>query len=288
MTLESTSSSSIDYVSIKARQKATWASGDFSVIGATLQIVGETLCEAVDIRAGERVLDVACGSGNATIAAARRFADVTGVDYVAPLLERARVRAEAEGLTIGVREGDAEALPFATSSFDGVLSTFGVMFAPNHARAAAELLRVCRPGGRIGLACWTPNGFVGELLRVVGRYAPPAVGLLSPALWGTREHLVSLFGDEVSSLTAVHREFMFRYTSAAHFIDVFRTYYGPTHMAFGTLDETGRAALTSDLGALLAKHDRGGGRGLVVPGDYLEVVAVRRERTRGVRSATSR
>ncbi len=265
-----------DFTAIKARQRATWASGDFAVIGTTLQIVGETLCEAVDLRAGERVLDVAGGNGNATLAAARRFAHVKCTDYVPSLLDKALVRARAEGLTIDILEADAEALPFEDGSFDVVLSTFGVMFAPNHPVAAAELLRVCRRGGRIGLATWTPNGFVGALLRLVGRHVPPPAGVASPALWGKREHLAELFGDGVSSLEVKHRDFNFRYESAAHFIDTFRRYYGPTHKAFAALDEVGQAALTKGLEALIREYDRGGGDSLVVPADYLEVVAVRR------------
>ena len=276
MTLDTVHASRVDFTTVKARQRATWASGDFAVIGTTLQIVGETLCEAVDLRAGERVLDVACGNGNATLAAARRFAHVTGTDYVPSLLEKAKVRASAEGLTIDLLEGDAEALPFEDGRFDVVLSTYGVMFAPNQPVAAAELLRVCRRGGRIGLANWTPHGFVGALLRLVGRHVPPPTGLPSPSLWGKREHVAALFGDNVSSLEVKHRDFNFRYESPAHFIDTFRKYYGPTHKAFAALDENGRGELTKELEALLREHDRGGGSSLVVPADYLEVVAVRR------------
>jgi SAM-dependent methyltransferase len=264
------------FASIKARQRATWASGDFAVIGNTLQIVGETLCEAVDLRSNERALDVACGNGNATLAAARRWADVTGVDYVPSLLAKGRVRAEADGLAIEFVEGDAEALPFPDASFDVVLSTFGVMFAPNHARAAAELVRVCRPGGRIGLASWTAEGFIGELLRTVARFVPPPPGLASPALWGNRDHVRELFGAGVSAIETTKREFAFRYQSPAHFITVFRDFYGPTHKAFAALDEDGRMGLRGAIEALLARYDRGGGRGLVAMGEYLEVVATRR------------
>jgi SAM-dependent methyltransferase len=268
--------SQVDFAAVKARQKATWASGDFAVIGTTLQIVGENLCEAVDLRAGESVLDVACGNGNASLAAARRFAHVTGADYVPSLLDKAITRARAENLSIDFREADAEALPFEDARFDVVLSTYGVMFAPNHAVAASELLRVCRPGGRIGLANWTPEGFVGALLRTVGRHVPPAPAVASPSLWGKRDYLTSLFGESVSSLAVTHRDFNFRYASTAHFIDVFRKYYGPTHKAFAALDATGQAALTRDLEALLREHNRGGSESLVIPGDYVEVVAVRR------------
>lgn len=276
MNLDPSLAPQIDFSAVKARQKATWASGDFAIIGTTLQIVGETLCEAVDLRANERVLDVACGNGNAALAAARRFARVTGSDYVPTLLDKAAMRARAENLPIEFREADAEALPFEDGSFDVVLSTYGVMFAPNHAVAASELLRVCRRGGRIGLANWTPTGFIGALLRLVGKHVPPLPGLQSPSLWGKREHLASLFGDGVSSLEVAHRDFNFRYASSAHFIDVFRQYYGPTHKAFAALDANGQAALTNDLELLLREHNRGGSDSLIVPADYLEVVAVRR------------
>jgi SAM-dependent methyltransferase len=260
---------------IKARQKAMWASGDFSVIGTTLQVVGETLCEAADLRAGSRVLDVACGNGNASLAAARRFCDVVGVDYVPALVERARVRAAGERLDVAFHEGDAEALPFEDGSFDAVLSTFGVMFAPDQARAAAELARVCRPGGVIALANWTPEGFIGELFKVVGRHVPPPPGLRSPAYWGTPEGLRELFGGAVTEIGSTRRHFVFRYKSAAHWIDVFRRWYGPVHRAFAMLDADGQAALDRDLHALLARYDQSGGTSLVVPGEYLEVVVRR-------------
>ncbi len=263
----------VDFRAIKTKQQATWASGDFAVVGTTLQIVGETLCEAADVCAGERVLDVACGNGNATLAAARRFARVSGIDYVPALLAKAQARAEAEGLAIDLHEGDAEAMPFADASFDVVLSTFGVMFAPNHVASASELLRVCRPGGRIGLASWTPSGFIGELFGVVGRLVPPPANVMPASAWGKREHLVGLFGNAVSSIQTKPVEFLFRYESAAHFIHIFRAYYGPTLKAFGALDEQGQATLERDMGRLLAKYDRGGGRSLVVPSEYLEVVA---------------
>jgi ubiquinone/menaquinone biosynthesis C-methylase UbiE len=266
----------LDLIAIKARQQATWASGDFAVVGTTLQIVGETLCETADVRSGEHVLDVACGNGNAALAAARRWGRTVGLDYVPDLLEKAAERAQAERLDIELIEGDAEAMPFADGAFDVVLSTFGVMFAPDHAKAASELLRVCRSGGRIALASWTPEGFIGELLRTVGRHVPPPAGLTPPSAWGKPEHLAALFGDGISSLTTERRDFAFRYESAAHFIDVFRSFYGPTHKAYAALDEAGRAKLTADLESLLARHDRGAGRGLVVPAEYLESIATRR------------
>ena len=276
MNLETNATPTIDFTAVKTRQQAMWSSGDYAIIGTTLQIVGETLCEEVDVRAEERVLDVACGNGNSTLAAARRFARVTGVDYVPALLDKASARARAEGLEIKLVEADAERLPFDDEVFDVVLSVFGVMFTPNHVRAASELVRVCKRGGRIGLANWTPTGFVGSMLRTIGRHVPPPAGVPSPALWGKREHVAELLGGSVASLEVRHREFNFRYASASHFIDTFRTYYGPMNRAFVALDERGRAALTSDLEALLREHDRGGGTSLVVPADYLEIIAVRR------------
>ncbi len=256
---------------IKARQQATWASGDFAVIGATLQIVGELLNEAADVRAVHRVLDVAAGNGNATIAAARRFASVTSTDYVPALLERGRQRADAEGLAnVTFQVADAEALPFPDASFDVVLSTFGVMFAPDHERAAAEMMRVCRPAGRIGLANWTPAGFVGQLLRLVARHVPPPPGVESPLLWGTDAHVRQLF-PSATKVEHTARSFAFRYRSPEHWVEVFRAFYGPTHTAFLALDAKGQAALEADLLALLRSQGLGG-EGLVVPGEYLETV----------------
>ncbi len=265
-----------DLVAIKARQQAIWASGDFAVIGTTLQIVGESLAEAVDLRAGERVLDVAAGNGNATLAAARRFARVISTDYVAHLLDKGAARASAEGLAVDFQVADAEALPFADASFDVALSTFGVMFAPDQPRAAAELLRVVRPGGRIGLANWTPEGFIGELFRVIGAHLPPPAGLRSPLRWGDEAGLVELFGPQAVDIHCTRRLFNFRYLSAAHWIDVFRRYYGPTHKAFAALDADGQAALHADLEKMLAARNIGGADSLVVPGEYLEVVITRR------------
>jgi SAM-dependent methyltransferase len=259
--------------SIKARQQAMWASGDFAVIGTTLQIVGELLCEAVDLGAGERVLDVAAGNGNATLAAARRFARVTSTDYVPQLLERGQRRAEAEGLDVTFEVADAEALPYPTGSFDVVLSTYGVMFAPDHSQSASEMMRVCRPGGRIGLASWTPEGFLGKLFRVVAKHVPPPAGVRSPLLWGTKTHIHELFTGSVS-IEHRFREFAFRYRSPQHWVDVFRAFYGPVHKAFLALDADGQAALEADLIALLQASDRGGAAGLVVPAEYLETVII--------------
>lgn len=266
----------VDLEAIKARQRATWGSGDFAIIGTTLQWVGESLCEASDLAAGSRVLDVACGNGNASLAAARRFCHTTGIDYVPELLARGRERAHAERLEIDFVEGDAENLPFADGSFDTVLSTFGVMFAPNQLRAASELLRVCRPGGKIGLANWTPEGFLGDFFRAVSQLVPPPAGVASPFLWGTEAGLKAFFGSDVRVLASERKHFVFRYRSAAHFIEVFRAYYGPTHQAFKALDEQGKKALEAGLASVLSRHDRDGKQALAVPGEYLEVVLERR------------
>lgn len=265
----------VDLAAVKAKQKIAWNTGDYAVIGTTLQIVGELLCEAVDLRSGERVLDVAAGNGNATLAAARRFARVTAVDYVPSLLVRAQARAAAEHLEVELREGDAEALDFDDASFDVVLSTFGVMFTPDQAQAARELLRVCRPGGRIGLANWTPDGFVGRLFQLIGRWVPPAPGVRPPSAWGTDVRLSQLFGGGATKIQSVRRNFVFRYESPEHWIDVFRNYYGPVQKAFAALDPTRRAAMEKELVALLRTHDVSGGASLVVPSEYLEVVIER-------------
>ena len=260
--------------SVKGRQQAMWASGDFAVIGTTLQIVGELLCEAVDVQAGERVLDVAAGNGNATLAAARRFAAVTSTDYVPALLESGRRRAQAEGFDVAFKVADAEDLPYPDASFNVVLSTFGVMFAPDHHQAASEMMRVCRKGGRIGLASWTPSGFLGQLFRVVATYVPPIPGVRSPLLWGTDAHIQHLF-QGAGRIVHTPRHFAFRYRSPEHWVEVFRTYYGPVHKAFAALDAEKRAALEADLIALLRQSDRGGSSGLVVPAEYLETVITR-------------
>jgi ubiquinone/menaquinone biosynthesis C-methylase UbiE len=264
-----------DLAAIKQRQQATWASGDFAVIGTTLQIVGEQLAESVDVRAGELVLDVAAGNGNATLAAARRFATVTSTDYVPELLAKGAARAQAEGLAVEFLTADAEALPFADGSFDVALSTFGVMFAPDAPRAAAELLRVVRRGGRIGLASWTAEGFLGELFRVVGAHVPPPAGLASPMQWGDERRIVELFASEAGDIRCQRRHFQFRYHSPEHWVKVFRDFYGPTHKAFAALDEAGRQRLHAALVDLLERHNTAGPASLVVPGEYLEVVVTR-------------
>jgi ubiquinone/menaquinone biosynthesis C-methylase UbiE len=265
-----------DLGAIKARQQATWSAGDYGVIGTRLQIVGEALCEAVDLRAGNRVLDVAAGNGNASLAAARRWGEVVATDYVPALLDDARARATADRLAIEFREADAEDLPFPDGSFDVVLSTFGVMFTPNQERAAAELVRVCRPGGKIGLANWTPESFIGQLFKTIGKHVPPPPGLKSPALWGTEVRLAELFASAAEEIDAQRREYVFRYRSPAHWLEVFRTFYGPTHKAFGALDAANQHALAEDITALLRRFNRSGDESLVLPSEYLEVVITKR------------
>jgi SAM-dependent methyltransferase len=265
-----------DLGTIKTKQQATWASGDYAVIGTTLQIVGESLCEAVDVSAGWRVLDVAAGNGNATLAAARRGCEVTASDYVEALLDGARRRADAEGLTIETRVADAENLPFDDGAFDAVLSTFGVMFVPDPERAAAELVRVCKPGGAIGLANWTPTGFIGQMLKIVGQHAPPPPGVPSPALWGTKDRLEDLLGGQ-THLELTPRHFVFRYRSAEDFYDTFSSYYGPVVRALGVVDDAGRASLREQLVALLEANNRSTTGALAVPSEYLEVVARRHD-----------
>lgn len=265
----------VDFNAIKQRQQATWASGNFAIIGTTLQIVGEILAEAADVRADERVLDVAAGNGNATLAAARRFARVVSTDYVPHLLEKGAARAQSEGLDVRFQVADAEALPFGDASFDVALSTFGVMFTPDHRKAARELSRVVRSGGRIGMANWTPEGFIGELFRVISAYAPPPPGTQSPMLWGTEPRIVELFGPDATDIRCVRRDFNFRYRSAAHWVDVFRNFYGPTHKVYAALDTARQEQLSEDISDLLERLNVGGRDSLVVPGEYLEVVITR-------------
>ncbi len=265
-----------DFNAIKTKQQATWASGDFAIIGTTLNIVGESLCEAANVCAGEHVIDVAAGNGNATLAAARRFAHVTSTDYVPALLEKGAARAKADGFNVVFQVADAEDLPFKDRTFDVALSTFGAMFTPDHAKPAREMLRVVRNGGRIGLANWTPEGFIGQLFKVIGRYVTPPAGLKSPALWGTEPHMVALFGSQAADIQCVRKNFNFRYLSAAHWLQIFRDYYGPTHKAFASLDTARQEALAMEITALLEQHNVGGKSSLVVPSEYLEVVIVKR------------
>jgi ubiquinone/menaquinone biosynthesis C-methylase UbiE len=264
-----------DYTAIKAKQNTAWSSGDYSVVGVTLQIVGESLCEAMDVRAGQRVLDVAAGNGNCSLAAARRFCDVTSTDYVQDLLRRGQERAAAERLPISFQLADAEALPFADGEFDAVTSTFGVMFAPDQKTAAAEMQRVCRPGGKIGLANWTPNSFIGQLFRTLGGYVPPAPGLTSPALWGTRERIEELF-DAAAAITVTEHHFAMRYRSAQHWIDTWRSIYGPLQKAFEGLDPQRQQALETDLIALIESMSVACDGTMVVPSKYLEIVVTTR------------
>jgi ubiquinone/menaquinone biosynthesis C-methylase UbiE len=265
------SAGTADFKALKARQQAAWSSGDYALIGTTLQIVGEDLCEALDVRSGHKVLDVAAGNGNASLAAARRWCEVVATDYVTALLERASERAAAERLAIEFRQADAEALPFADGSFDVVVSTFGVMFTPDQERAASEMLRVCRRGGKIGLANWTPDGFIGQLFKTIGQHVPPS-GAKSPALWGTRERIAELFEPHAASVQSAQRNFVFRYRSPEHWLDVFKTYYGPVLKTFAALEPAAQAALERDLIALIGRFNRSGDSSMVVPSGYLEVV----------------
>ena len=263
-----------DLAALKTKQQAAWSSGDYAIIGTTLQGVGESLCEALDIRAGQRVLDVAAGNGNATLAAARRWCDVVSTDYVPSLLERGKARAAAEGLDVQFEQADAEKLQFANASFDVVLSTFGVMLTPDQEKAAAEMARVCKPGGKIGMANWTPDGFVGQIFKALGRYMPPPPGVKPPSLWGTEARLRELFkGSEVK---AERRNFVFRYRSPRHWLQTFRTYYGPMHKAFGALDAAQQASLEQDLLDLVQRMDTATDGTMVLPGEYLEVLITKR------------
>ena len=273
MTIESPAP---DLGAIKERQQQTWSTGDYARVGNLLVLMGENLCEAVDLRSSQRVLDVATGSGNTAISAARRFCETTGIDYVPELIEQARERARAEHLNIAFEVGDAENLPYPDASFDAVLSTVGVMFTPDQEKAASELLRVCKPSGRIGLANWTPDGFIGNVFRTVGKHVPPPPSIKPPPLWGTEERLGELLGDGASSLDITRRTYDFHYTSADHFVEYFRSYYGPIYKAFASLDNEGREALEKDLKNLLDYWNVSGDGTVVLPSDYLEVVVVRR------------
>ena len=264
-----------DYSAIKARQNAAWSSGDYAKVGTTLQIVGEGLAEAMDLDPDSRVLDVAAGNGNATLAFARRWCAVTSTDYVGALLDKGRARAEAEALPVTFRVADAELLPFAAGAFDAVVSTFGVMFAPDQRQAANEMLRVCRPGGKIGMANWTADGFIGQVFKTLGKHVPPAAGLDSPSQWGSKAWIEAAF-SEARSIALDGRTFMFRYRSIGHFVDFFKTYYGPVHKAFLALDGAGQAALASDLAATIARFNVAKDGSLRVPSAYAEIVVVKR------------
>ena len=265
-----------DLTAVKTRQQGAWASGDYAIVGTTLQIVGEELCEALDLRPGQRVLDVAAGNGNVTLAAARRWCRVTSTDFVPALLERAKERAAAERLEIAFQTADAEALPFGDAGFDAVVSTFGVMFTPDQDKAAAELIRVCRPGGKIGLANWTPDGMIGQLFKIIGRHLPPPAGVRPPSLWGTEARIAEMFGRQAADIRIERRSFVFRYLSTQHWLEVFKTYYGPMLKAFGALDATAQAALAKDMLALAQQHNRSGDDTMVAPSEYLEIVITKR------------
>jgi ubiquinone/menaquinone biosynthesis C-methylase UbiE len=267
--------SPVDLTAVKTRQQDAWSSGDYAVVGTTLQIVGEQLCEVLDLRSGQKVLDVAAGNGNASLAAARRWCDVVATDYVPALLERARERADAERLTIEFRKADAEALPFPNARFDVVMSTFGVMFTPDQDRAATELLRVCKSGGKIGLANWTPDGFIGQLFKTIGKHVAPPAGIKSPALWGTQARMAEMFEPQAVSITAEPRNFVFRYRSPEHWLEVFKTYYGPLLKTFAALDTAGQGALEYEVFELIARFNRAGDGSVVVPSKYLEIVIIR-------------
>lgn len=264
-----------DYSAIKGRQRQTWAAGDYNQIAAIILLTSELLVDGIDLAAGEQVLDVAGGTGNASLAAARRFGAVTCTDYVPELLERAQLRAEVEGLVVTFQVADAENLPFADASFDVVLSTFGAMFAPNQERVAQELLRVCRPGGRIGMTNWTPDGFLGEMFRATGRHVPPPPGLRPVFCWGTEDGLRELFGDGISDLRITPRQHTFRFPTPEHFVDYFRAYYGPTQKAFDALDAAGQIQLAHDLAEVVRRYARPDVDTAIWGGDYLEVIAVR-------------
>jgi len=269
------STQSPDFAAIKTRQQQTWASGDYHVIAAIIVPMAERLCDTVDLRADQTVLDVATGSGNAAIAAARRMTSVTGMDYVQELLDRGKARAASEGVPVRFELGDAEALPVQDASYDVVLSTVGVMFAPNQAQAARELLRVTKPGGRIGLANWTPEGWVGDMLRTVGRHVAPPAGLQPPTRWGSEAAVRELFGNGVASVEATRQNFVWRFKSAEQYLDLFRSYYGPVVKAFAALDESGQTALASDLLAGFYRFAIPTQGTFLVPAEYLEVVAVK-------------
>jgi len=265
-----------DLATVKTRQQGAWSSGDYAVVGTTLQIVGEQLCEALDLRPGQRVLDVAAGNGNVTLAAARRWGKVVSTDFVPALLERGRERAAAERLDIEFRPADAEALPFGDATFDVVVSTFGVMFTADQERAASELIRVCKPGGKIGLANWTPDSFIGQVFKTIAKHLPPPAGVKSPALWGTDARIGEMFGRQAAAIEIERRSFAFRYYSAEHWLDVFKTYYGPLLKAFAALEPRAQSALAGDLIALVGRLNRSGDDTMVVPSDYLEIVITRR------------
>lgn len=260
---------------IKSKQQVTWSSGDYSKIAWVTNPLADILCDAVDLIPGSRVLDVATGTGHVALAAARRFCDVTAVDYVPALLEHGRRRAAAENLSVDFREGDAEALEFADGSFDYVLSTIGAMFAPNQPKTASELARACKPGGTIGMINWRPEGFLGELFRTIGKFVPPPPELKPAALWGNPDHVRSLFGDAVSSIEFTEGSIPFRWLSADHYVDFFLEHYGPTLKAFESLPEDQRQAFRDGVTNSGTSFGRTVGDALIFDAEFLIVRATK-------------
>ena len=264
-----------DYKKWNERLNASWSCADYARIGVTLQITGEELAEAADFRPGAHILDVAAGNGNATLAVARRFCEVTSTDYVQPLLDKGRARVEAEGLEADFRIADAQDLPFADNRFDGVISTFGAMFAPDQQATASELLRVCKPGGKIALASWTPPGFIGRLCKLIGSHMSAAPGFQAPANWGREEWIREHFEPHASEIRILWKAFNFRYHSPEHYVDVFRTYYGLTRKAFEKVGPEGEKALHDDMCNLCREFDIATDGTLCAASDYAEVVIVK-------------
>jgi SAM-dependent methyltransferase len=265
-----------DYEAITRTQQVTWSSGDFHEIARQNVVMAESLCALVDPHAGQRVLDVACGSGTAVHVAARRYCEVSGIDYVPELIDRARLRAEADGYDVDLRVADAQDLPFEDASFDAVVSVYGVQFVPDQQRAADELLRVCRPGGRIGLAGPMPEGWSGDFFAVHGRYTPPPSGIHSPLRWGTEDGLAELLGDSVVSMESRPRKALQYYRSVEHAVEVFSTYFGPTLRALEAVGPEGEADVLADLAAVFERYNRADDGTAVVENTYLETIATRR------------
>ncbi|MEX0347178.1 MAG: class I SAM-dependent methyltransferase [Rhizobiaceae bacterium] len=268
--------SSPNYVKWNERLNKSWSSVDYARIGVRLQITGEKLAEAADFTPGSKVLDIAAGNGNASLAVARRFCEVTSTDYVQSLLDKGRERAEAEDLDIEFMIADAQDLPFADNSFDGIISTFGSMFAPDQRATAAELIRVCRPGGKIALASWTPRSFIGRLCRLVGSHMSASPGFKAPANWGRDEWLTEHFGAASSSMNLVRKEYNWRYHSAEHFLDYFRTYYGLVHKAFEKVGPEGEQLLAHDILSLVHEFNVADDGTVRMPSEYTQAVIVLR------------
>jgi len=265
-----------DFEEIKNKQQNVWASGDFSIVAWNTLYIGEKLCEAVDFRAGQKILDVATGSGNTALSAARRFGEVTGIDYVPALIEKAKERSAIDKLPVDFRVADCENMPFPDGSFDVVLSTFGSMFAPDHEKAAQELLRVCKPNGKIGLANWSPEGFWGEIFRLRGKYIPPEENLKPPGEWGTEQRIKELFENHTSEIKINKRTALFRYKSVEHFIEFFKTYFGPILKTFEALDEQQQNQYQKDIEQKVIQFNQSGDNTVVIPAEYLEIVMVKK------------